>query len=76
MKLSETYKDVYDGYKKGCFGIKRTKEDLSRLPIDLTLEQTVNADAASQKTGISYFTNSISARQRWADSHFVSLIWQ
>ena len=53
--------------------IKRTKNDFSRLPIDLTLEQTVNADAASQKTGISYFTNSISARQQWADSHFVRM---
>ena len=63
LKLSETHKDVYDEFKKGCFGIKRTKKDFSRLPIDLTLEQTVNADAASQKTGISYFTNSISARQ-------------
>ena len=37
------------------------------------MEQTVNADAASQKTGIPYFTNSISARQRWADSHFVRM---
>ena len=73
LKLSETHKDVYDEFKKGCFGIKRTKKDFSRLPIDLTLEQTVNADAASQKTGISYFTNSISARQRWADSHFVRM---
>ena len=45
----------------------------SRLPIDLTLEQTVNADAASQKTGIPYFTNSVSARQLWADSHFVRM---
>ena len=63
LKLGETYKDVYDGFKKGCFGIKRTQENFSRLPIDLTLEQTVNnADAASQKSGISYFTNSISAR--------------
>ena len=73
MKLSEAHKDVYDEFKKGCFGIKRTKMDFSRLPIDLTLEQTVNADEASQKTGISYFTNSISARQRWADSHFIRM---
>ena len=73
LKLSETHKDVYDEFKKGCFGIKRTKKDFSRLPIDLTLEQTVNADAASQKTGFSYFTNSISARQRWADSYFVRM---
>ena len=64
LKVIETHKAVYDKFKKGCFGIKRTKKDFSRLPIDLTLEQTVNADAASQKTGISYFTNSISARQR------------
>ena len=73
MKLSETDNDIYDEFKKSCFSIKRTKKDFSRLPIDLTLEQTVNADAASQKTGISYFTNSISARQRWADSHFVRM---
>ena len=64
LKLSETHKDVYDEFKKGCFDIKRTKKDFSRLTTDLTLEQTVNADAANQKTGISYFTNSISARQR------------
>ena len=37
------------------------------------MEQTVNADGASQKAGVSYFTNSISARQRWADSHFVRM---
>ena len=37
------------------------------------MEETVNADAASQKTGISYFANSISARQRWAYSHFVRM---
>ena len=73
MKLSETQKDVYDEFKKRCFGIKRTKKDFSRLPIDLTFGQTVNPDASSQKTGISYFTKSISARQRWADSHFVRM---
>ena len=37
------------------------------------MEQTANADTASQKTGFSYFTNSISARQGWADSHFVRM---
>ena len=69
-KLSEPHKDVYDEFKKDCFGIKRTKKDFLRLTIDLTFEQTVNADAASQKIGISYFTNSI---QQWADSHFVRI---
>ena len=39
------------------------------MPIDLTLEQTINADAASQGTGISAFTNSLTARQSWSQSH-------
>ena len=73
LKLSETHKDVYDEFKKDCFSIKRTKRDFSRLPVNLTLEQTVNADAASQKTGISYFANSISTVQRWTNSHFVRM---
>ena len=73
LKLSETHKDVYDEFKKGFFGIKRIKMDFSILSIDLTLEQTVNADAASQETRISYFANSISARQQWVDSHFVRM---
>ena len=37
----------------------------------LTLEQTVNADAAGQRTGIGTFTNSISARQPWSHSHYI-----
>ena len=31
----------------------------------------INADAASQRFGISSITNSISARQRWAKSHLL-----
>ena len=38
LKLSESQKDVYDEFKKGCFGIKRTKKNFPRLAIDLTLE--------------------------------------
>ena len=37
----------------------------SKCPVDLTLEQTVNAGAASRLTGISSATNSYSARLRW-----------
>lgn len=35
----------------------------------MTLEQTINADAAGRLTGIVHLTDSISARQRWARSH-------
>ena len=73
MKLSEVYKDIYDEFKKGCFGMERTKKNFSRIPIDLTLEQTVNAKTTSQKTEISYFMNSISARHPWNDSYFVKM---
>ena len=37
----------------------------------MTLEQTINADAASRKTGIAAFTSSESARQRWTLTRFV-----
>ena len=36
------------------------------------LEQTDYADAASQRTGIGAFTNSIPAK-RWSHSHYISM---
>lgn len=55
----------------GAFGVKRTDNSFSRVPVDLTLEQTINANAANCLTGISHFTNSIIAKQRWALSHSI-----
>ncbi|GFV00209.1 hypothetical protein TNCV_3322601 [Trichonephila clavipes] len=43
----------------------------SRVPIDLTLEQTINAEAARRLSGIAHFTNSLAARQRWTKSHSI-----
>ena len=71
LKLPTTHPEVYDDFKNCWFGIKRAKKNFSGTPIDLTLEQTINADAASQRHGISTVTNSISARQRWAESHYL-----
>ncbi|GFX58424.1 hypothetical protein TNCV_320061 [Trichonephila clavipes] len=68
LQLSRSIRAEED-FQKGFFGIKRTNKPFSRQPIDLTLEQTVNADAARTLTGIAHLTNSISARQRWARSH-------
>lgn len=64
LQIEQTHPDLADDFKKGMFGVKRTDKRFSRIPVDLTLEQTVNADAARKLTGISHFTNSISARQR------------
>ena len=52
-------------------GTTRSSKSFSTSPIDLALEQTINTDAANQRTGISLLTNSISARQQWAESHFL-----
>lgn len=45
--------------------LKRTGNSFSRSPVDLTLEQTLNADAASRRTGLSSVANNYSACLRW-----------
>lgn len=50
----------------GLFSIRRTSNQFSQVPIDLTLEQTVNADAASRMTGYTDATNNFTARLRWS----------
>lgn len=66
IKIGDSHPDLIPVIQAGCFGTKRT---LPRSPIDLTLEQTINADAANKHAGISFLTQSISARQRWARFH-------
>ena len=60
---------MYSDFQNGWFGIKQTAKFFASFPIDLTLDQTIKADASSQLFGITSMTNSISARQRWAESH-------
>ena len=52
-------------------------ETLSSSSTDLTSEQTINTDASSLSFGITSMTNSISATQSWAESHFfkTTIIW-
>lgn len=45
--------------------MRRTERSFSRTVVDVTLEQTINADAASRQTGIAAFCTSDSARCRW-----------
>ena len=61
IQLSESHPAVYEDFKKGYFVVKRTAKPFSRIPIDLTSEQTINADAKSQTTDIGCLTDSISA---------------
>ena len=68
--LKDTHPNLYSEFTSGNFSIKRISKP-SKTAIDLTLEQTINADTASQRTGITAMTNSISTRLRWAKMHHV-----
>ncbi|XP_077263749.1 uncharacterized protein LOC143898274 isoform X3 [Temnothorax americanus] len=67
--VDKTHPGLRAEIAKGSFGIRKTVKPFSRIPVDLTLEQTINGDAARRLTGIVNLTNSIAARQRWARNH-------
>ena len=71
--LDETHPELSKEFENGNLSIARTKKSFSRQAIDLTLEQTINRDAASSATGIAAFTNNITARQRWSDGHCANM---
>ena len=66
QKLKSAPPEVLDILNNGAFSIRRTGRDYIRSAIDLSLEQTVNRDAASQMKGIVAFRNSESAMRRWS----------
>ena len=70
-KIKINHPEIRNDFINGCFLLKVTKIPISRLPVGLTLEQTTNADAASQRTGIGVIKNSVSACQAWAESYYL-----
>ena len=68
--LEETHPEIFREYQIGMCSINKTTKLFSEHFIDLSLKQTVNANAASQRTGIASMTSSISARQRWLNLIF------
>lgn len=69
MNIDTTHPGLIDEFESGAFCIRRTIKNFCRTPVDLTLEQTVNADAANKLGGIAAFTNKIGTRQRWSATH-------
>lgn len=65
LNVDSSHPGLRQFLENGALTIKRTTKAFSRTPVDLTLEQSINADAASRQTGISAFTTSSSARRRW-----------
>lgn len=72
MKVEESHPGLLTSFEEGSIGVRRTNKSFSRIPPDLTMEQTSNADAGNKLTGVSYITNSYSARQRWALCHTIN----
>lgn len=65
LNMDDTHPGLREILNNGCFTVRRPEHDFSRIPTDVALEQTINADAASRLTGITSFTNDYSARLRW-----------
>ena len=63
--IDDTHPGLKDTLESGALSIRRTDKSFSRTAVDMTLEQTVNADAASRLTGIPVFGTLDSARRRW-----------
>ena len=66
MNLPATHPGLKEMLAAELFSIRRTDNHFSRLPVDLTLEQTVNANAASRMTGYTAATNTYRTRLRWS----------
>ena len=65
LNVDQTHPGVKQILAGGALSIRRTNKTFSRTAVDLTLEQTINADAASRLTGIAAFSYSDPARRRW-----------
>ena len=71
LTLEETHPENFREYHTGMFSINRTTKPFSGKSIDLSPEQTVNTDAASERAGITSMANSILASQCCTESHFL-----
>ena len=65
INMEHSHPGIRPIFEGGTLSIRRTSKSFSRSAVDLTLEQTVNRDAASRQTGIVAFTQCVNARKRW-----------
>jgi hypothetical protein len=65
VNMENTHPGIRRILQNGALSVTRSSHSFSRTPVDITLEQTVNADAASRLTCIAAFGRSESARRRW-----------
>ncbi len=66
INIEETHPGLKDQLSKGSLSVLLSSNSFARQPVDMVVECTVNADAASRLTGISSFTQSLPATRQWA----------
>lgn len=69
MNITRSHPGLWEDFESGALSVRRTAKNFCRSPVDLTLEQTINANAANRLTGVTCLTNNIHARQRWSETH-------
>ena len=65
LNMERTHPGICEVFNAGALSIRRSSKSFARNAVDLTLEQTINRDAASRQGGIAAFTQNTSARKRW-----------
>lgn len=57
LQLENTHPEVYKDFKNRSFDIKISNRPFSGILVNLTLEQTINVNSASQCKVINYITD-------------------
>lgn len=65
VNMEVTHPGIREVFENGVLSVRITGKSFARTPVDITLQQTVNAYAASRSTGIASFGQSDPARRRW-----------
>jgi len=65
LNMDNTHPGTREDFQNEALSVRCTDKCFSRTPVNLMLEQTINADVMSRLTGITAFTLSVSARKRW-----------
>ncbi|CAG9769589.1 unnamed protein product [Ceutorhynchus assimilis] len=66
LKVRSSNPTLLHEFRRGILGVKRVKGNFSRTHVDLTTEQTINADAANTLTGL---------RMLWMATLGAILVW-
>ena len=63
--MQDTNPDIHQIFTKGALSVRRAKNYFARNHVTMTLEETINADAASRRTGINAFQQSVAEKSIW-----------